>query len=434
MFRLLLALLRNPLRGRTGREAPAESDFDLSLTQRLSRPSDERSILAGSIQLIGLDDVRRDLGILWTRVSDKVYRIAHEEISARLSEGDTFRRCNNETFLICFWDSDEELAARIAAEISAGIRARTRSEIPAIAGRIGVSATTAAVKTDHLRGADNVSDRLLALLRSVRDDMERTVENHRSTLLGNCVAQFFPAISPNKNRIVFNTCAVSMASGIPSLSSFRTMADPKQYQEALSSLDLKLLVSAVEALHLSSKQRGCCPILVPVRLDSLREHATREEYIKLLQEIPERYVRFILLEVTGLATAADGLDFIFVAPEVQTHVKRLVLEVALGMSEHLALAEFPIWGVSTSLADRSSIDPELPTRLRRYVQWAAKNKLSAIAHRANSLGLALLAQKAGFNIIDGPAVHAATPQPKPPFPVAPLDRASAIVPVAYRKG
>lgn len=134
-----------------------------------------------------------------------------------------------------------------------------------------------------------------------------------------------------------------------------------------------------------------------------------------------------------MATAADGLDLLFVAQDLQKLVKRLVLEVALESVGTLDLSHAPIWGVSTSLSGRTSIEPELPSLLRRYVQWAAGAGVSTIGHGANSLGLALLAQRAGFNVIDGPAVYSAASHPKPSFPVAPLDRGSSKVSGKHRR-
>jgi hypothetical protein len=439
MLERLLALLRGTpvpvnMPGDVKRpSAVPPSDFDRLLDQRLVHSLPNKTLLAGSLQLIGLDDVKRSLGGLWDRVAGQILRISQEEIGARLSERDVFRVHDGHTFLICFGASDERAAAQTTHEISIGIRERVAAEIPATAGRISVSAATASLRPEDFLSAVDISARLLTVLQRVRDDMKRTANEHRSKIIQNFSTHYFPAISPTKRRIVFNTCVASVALALPSLATFRAMAEPEQYQETLSRLDLTLLVSAVEALHLSSKQRGCCPLLVPVHLESLRESPDRDAFIKLLSAIPERYSRFLLLEITGATTAADCLDLLFIAPELQSRVKRLVLEVGLELVETLALSQVPIWGVSTSLHGRTSIEPELPTLLRRYVRWAAGAGLSTIGHGANSLGLALLAQKAGFHAIDGPGVYPSSSQPKPSFPVAPLDRGSAIVSAMQRR-
>lgn len=440
MLERLLALFRGksvPIDVRNDLQRPsaiAQKDFDRLLDERLVDPNGSETVLAGSLQLIGLDDVRQNLGGLWDLVAGQIHRISQEEISARLSVRDVFRLHNSHTFLICFGDGDERAAARTAHEISIGIRERIAAEIPATAGRISVTATTAPLRPEDFLDAVDVSERLLTVLQRVRDDMKRTAKEHRSRIIQNFTTHYFPAVSPTKRRIVFNTCMANVALALPSLATFRAMAAPEQYKETLSRLDLTLLVSAVEALHLSSKQRGCCPLLVPVHLDSLRERPTMDEFIRLLSAIPDRYSRFILLEITGATTAADCLDLLFIAPELQSRVKRLVLEVGLDLVETLTLSQVPIWGVSTSLYGRTSIEPELPTLLRRYVRWAAGAGLSTIGHGANSLGLALLAQKAGFHAVDGPAVYPSSLHPKPSFPVAPLDRGSAIVSAKHRKG
>ena len=116
MLERLLALLRGkpvPVDARAQRPSVVpEEDFEQSLDQRLARPSADSTILAGSLQLIGLDDVKLRLGVLWDRVASEIHRISHEEIRARMSERDVFRMHNNHTFLICFGGSDEQLAAR----------------------------------------------------------------------------------------------------------------------------------------------------------------------------------------------------------------------------------------------------------------------------------------------------------------------------------
>lgn len=438
MLERLLALFRRTPTSSKSKSAsqsskPLSDGFGDSLDRRLAGMRPEETILAGSLQLVGLDDVKLSLGALWDRVAGQVQRISQEEIRARLSERDVFRAYNGHTFLICFSGSDKASAEVTAAAISSAIRERIGAEIPIIAGRISVSATTAAVTSGELQDATDVAGRLLALLQQVRGDMQRTAAKQRSLMLQNSRVQFLPAISPSKSRIVFNTCALSAGFSFPSLSTFRAMAEPEQYAETLSQLDMMLLVSAVEALHHSSKQRGCCPVLVPVRLDSLRSHSFRDEYMKLLNAIPEKYGRFMLVEITGLSTAEDGLDVLFIAPELQRYVKRLLIEVGLEAAETLDPSELSVWGVSTSLAGWTSTDPRLPGRLRRYVQWAARKRLSTVGHGVNSLGLALQAQKAGFSAIDGPAVHPVATHPKPSFSVAPLDRAGTGISVPHRK-
>jgi GGDEF domain-containing protein len=438
MLERLLALLRGPSeRLDEGSDNPCArsstpQDFDRSLDQKLVVPSAGSAVLAGSLQLIGLDDVKIRLGGLWDRVADQILAISEEEISARLSEGDGFRRYNGHTFLICFAGSDQRAAEILAHEVSAAIRKRIAVDIPATGGLVSVAATTALVSTADFQDAVDIEARLLSLLEKVREDIKMTSRDHRSKVIQNFTAHYFPAISPTKHRIIFNTCTANVALALPSLATFRAMADSEQYQETLCRLDHTLLVSAVEALHRSSKQRGCCPLLIPVHLDSLRDRRARAEFVKLLAAIPETYRRFILLEITGATTAADCVDLAFIAPELQNRVKRLVLEVALDLVGCLA-PDRAIWGVSVSLHGRTSIEPELPALLSRYVHWATGEGLVTIGHGANSLGLALLAQKAGFHAIDGPAVYPSSSLPKPSSQVARLDRSSVSVSTVHRR-
>ncbi len=82
-------------------------------------------VIAGRVQLLGLEEIKASLGDRWERRSEVIYSLAERIIKKRLGQGDVCQRGNDGTFTICFAklsESDAAFKARhIAEEIHATI-------------------------------------------------------------------------------------------------------------------------------------------------------------------------------------------------------------------------------------------------------------------------------------------------------------------------
>ena len=81
-------------------------------------------VVAGRIQLVGLDDIKVELGARWAQRSDVIYDLVERIIKSRLARGDVFQRDRNGNFTICFATLSETEAAFKARAIADEIRSR----------------------------------------------------------------------------------------------------------------------------------------------------------------------------------------------------------------------------------------------------------------------------------------------------------------------
>jgi hypothetical protein len=410
-----------PFAGASAQAVPfRDGSIDDYLATRL-RMDNAKPVVAGSLELVGLADVRRDTGPMWEYVSDNIRTIAEAEIGAMLGDDDFFRCIDEVTFLICFASTSETAADLRAKGISAAIRTRIVEAFPFLGNTLSVESVTSSVDAAELMQMDggSLADKLLSVLRRVREDLRQTLRTQRSSLMRGFRVHFHPAVSPGKQQFVLNHCKVEMPAELLGPSQWRVLAKPQDVDRTLAELDLCLLTRAVEVLHDVVKKGPCAPLLVPVNLSTLVDSMYGRKYSSLAAEIPEQYRPLMALELNGIGD--DGTSLAAVRGELLSNLplSRLAVHLPLDQQPSSKLATARLWGLSTSLAGRRSIEPTLANVLRVFNSKARQLGVLTIAHAADSIGLAKLATGAGFHIIDGSAVALPCPAPKAPSPVPP---------------
>jgi diguanylate cyclase (GGDEF)-like protein/PAS domain S-box-containing protein len=84
----------------------------------------EDVIVAGKIQLVGLDLVKAALGARWPAHAERAMNVAETILRRRLASKDVFSRTRDQGFVICFAEGNEQEAAFRAATIAREIRSR----------------------------------------------------------------------------------------------------------------------------------------------------------------------------------------------------------------------------------------------------------------------------------------------------------------------
>jgi hypothetical protein len=198
------------------------------------------------------------------------------------------------------------------------------------------------------------------------------------------------------------------------------VATVEQLDRVLTELDLLLLTRSIESLHnaLASKRTGFY-FLVPVNYRTVSNAAGFEEYAKLLSMMPEPYRRFLALEICAVPSSVPPQHIAEIVKRLRPFVNGISIEVAPGSEHAQQIVGQQPWAIAIDLQDKGA---------RRYYSDGLKMLLSAandagvsaMAHGANSVALATACAEAGFTYVDGPAVHAASPDPKRSMPLKAL--------------
>lgn len=140
--------------GEPGEPAPASNRAD-STPSRVApsapesaavAPEGSHSVVAGRMQLVGLDAVRQSLGAKWEQRRDNIFEIAEGVLKRRLNTRDIWRRHGEDGFVVVFADADERTSRFKAQAIGEEIKEM-------LIGRgetgIGLSAAVAEVVVDE---------------------------------------------------------------------------------------------------------------------------------------------------------------------------------------------------------------------------------------------------------------------------------------------
>lgn len=400
--------------------AGGEDSFSTRLGLLAGEESRPESLVAGSLELVGLDDIKEALGERWSAIEASAKEIAETELQRHLDEEDFYRPYGETAFLVCFSELEKPAADKKAQQIGASIKARLAREIPDVANAVTVDHFVASIDRSSLRGGNEpIADRLYGTLAHMREEARQTTEQFRQSLLRDFQLLFLPTWHTRKEVVVLNRCQLDMASGCTTLAQFQALADPLLLGRTLVDLDLLLLTKSLEALHQMLQTRRGSAIMVPVSYKTIAQPGSQAEYQHLLDLMPEAYRKFVVLEVCEVPVGAtERLGELI--QQFARYAKGIVIDV--GFDEAVLSQVLPHcpWGISVNLASSSSIDPQTAVRLRRIVSLAAGAPVRTIAQGANSIGLALAAFEAGFSYVNGPAIHPTMREPKPMSPLNPL--------------
>lgn len=429
------ARAEHPLSSAASGRSKQEASFATRL-ESMAEDNDPQSspLVAGSLELVGLNDVREAMGDRWHALGSRAEEIAEAELRLLLDDTDFYRPYGDTSFLVCFSNLDKPAADRKARQIGARIKARLVQQIPEIAATISVDHFVAAVDRTALRqgGELPIADRLLGTLEKMREEAQVTARQFRTSLLRDFQILFAPVWHTSKHMVILNRCLLDMTSGCTTLGQFQALADPLQLSQTLAELDFSLLTKSLEALHHMLRAGRGSAVLVPVTFRTIDDVGSLQEYVRLLSLIPDSYRKFVIIEINGIPTTAYAQRVGELITILAPFTKGLALEVGLDEPRTAALLAQNPWALSVNLLGASSTDPQIASRLRKFTSLVTSTPTQTFAHGANSIGLALAALEAGFNYLDGPAIHPTTREPKPLSPLNPLPSASPPSRVAKR--
>lgn len=405
---------------------PAAPTAAEAFEDRLSEiAAQQDSVIAGSLELIGLDDVRDALGDLWAAVSLQVSEFATAEIEQCLDPDDIFRPHGESGFLIHFDGLDKDESDRKAKQIALRIKAGLAERFPQVADAVSIKHFLAEVDTESLRdGAGSLANKLFARLLKMRKDAERAAGKSRQSFVKDFQVLFAPAWHTRTHVTVLNRCLLDTRYLRTSLAQYQELVDPDQLAATYVDLDYLILTKSVEALHRLLQTNRSATLLIPVSYQTINRHSILAEYVRLLDAVPDPYRKFLVIEICGVAEDSSPSQISRMVEALKLHTKNVVVELSLEHPCMGFISKLGAWAISLDLSEMSSTDPLLPARLAQFAAAASVAAIGSIARGANSVGMALAAAKAGFTFINGAGIHLPIAEPRPPVRLMPLSRAS----------
>lgn len=395
------------------KQAPSPSHSDDRIADLIVRRSaTSQSLVAGSFELVGLDEIKEALGSRWIDLAGRARNLAEEGIRRRLSDSDVLQVLSDTEFAICFAKLNQQAAVERAKQISREIKQDLFAELPEFSSSVTVKQYVAEIELKSLSGdTGSLADRLVLTLRRMRLEADRTILNYRRLLLKDFQVLFAPAWDPQNALVSFNRCVLDLSLGCTKLSQFQAIADPDQMVDTLADMDCLALTRALEVLHRCGRA-SVAAIQVPVRYQTLARSLTRREYLKLLASVPEVYIPFLKLEVTNVPSSADVDQLNNLLSILGTACRDVTLQVNVSAEYLSALDPAPLWGISCNLSMGQLREPTQQAVAPSFMDFSKRNGLRTVAHGANTIGLALAAINSGVHYVSGTAIHLSQDTPR----------------------
>lgn len=429
MFRHLLKKVGSALVAAATAEAPAGSaaalkqqreQFDRRTEDLIAgRPDPDAPIAAGAVQLLGMSDIRSELGSAWDEVAAKAYGVTERVLHKHLTGADVYTRKGDENYILCFATLDKVQAERKTKAIVEEIKGILLREVPE-AGQLRIGHRMTEMDPSHaLKGGGSLLETIAASLESVKQEAEDVYERQRRLLLEEASVVFSPVWNPARRSIVLYRCLLDDWTSRNTLQNLATFSEPEVLQQAISDLDFLILGRAIHTLHSVLQSNSKTVLLVPVHFQTLAQKARREEYLSLCQKMPKPYSRFLLFETYGVPSQAPTSRVLQVVKALQPFGNGLVVSVPL--TEDRALFELGTSGIYGVTAALPEIAGNGSGPLAKFVTAATAAGLRTFANGARSIGVAKAAVEAGFDYIDGEAIASKAETPKPAYRWNPLE-------------
>ncbi len=360
-------------------------------------------MLAGAVQLIGLQKLKQQLGPAWDDVARQAYDIAEGVIKENLAAADIYERYDDETYIVCFADLDRSHSERKARRIVDNIRAALLNAASEVR-HIDVSHSVAELPSEELTFAEEESliDALAGSLRQIRTEVEEAQQAWRRILLRDANIVYSPIWNPRNRTVLLCRCLLDDLTGKATLRRIETLSLPEDLRSTLADLDCVILDRAVRAVHQLVQRDEKMIAVVPVNFHTLNEKSSRDSYLRLCKDMPSSYSQFIMLEVHGMTTGVPPGRMVELCQYVRPYCKGIIIEAPSSKWDVTELNAANVFAISVQL-DQDA-DAELRQRLEKLVNSVQARGFHSMAHAADTMGLARMAVRTGVEYISGKAV------------------------------
>lgn len=310
-----------------------ETAFERAIRRAGERDQPGTTLVAGKLQLVGLDTVREKLGDRWPDLAERTFALAERVIKKYLLPGDIYRRSTDDGFLVFFGNLSEAEAQFKAAAIGAEIRERLMGEIPE-AVDAQVVAFAASVDVHPAEATDEVA---------IIDLLGKRLEEERR--LRESAAQEAARAALRTAKVIFQNALTDRQQPAPIVLA-RPPRALRQSVDTLRSLgktpfsletEVFLLAGTGQRLLEGLAKQPSDLILTPVRVLTLSQPRDLEAWLKVARTLGDIGRRQVVAEVTEVPPDIAQIRLRDIAMRLSTLFRSIAFELPVAESAFAAI-------------------------------------------------------------------------------------------------
>lgn len=282
----------------------AADEFDRAVRERAAaRGSD--SIVAGTVRVLGLDEVRAALGDQWDALGARADEIVLDVIRNHLHRDDLATPCDG-GYVICFAGDDESAAEAKVRTIVDTVRLRFAACLPASAAdELTFESAVATVKGDALAGGSSILAAIEAEVASRQSHMAHDARARLSAALKSATIEIVRARTDDGRPA---QVAIARLSRLARVAAGQCL--PHLDLDEQLAVDAQLMTFALSARELITKgDRGFdAVILAPVHVRLLESKAVLQALTNLCRALQPGVRSRLGMDIQGLSASDPGTD------------------------------------------------------------------------------------------------------------------------------
>ncbi len=376
---------------------------------------------AGKLQLLNLDEIKREAGDRWEQMAEKAHTIAEQVIRHRLAPSDVLAPYDDNSFIVLFAELTEEQARLKAAAIAREVRERLLGEL-GMKDHGWVKAFVTDIATLQSASAGASPDDTVLTWNRVFDAEEdcapplpgpQAIDADLQSRLGEVGISYRPTLMTAKGVIgIYNSHVLRL----DALNRILTgaAAFPPNDAAVTFEMDRAAAKRAVDQVRTALKAGQRTGLLhVTLHTGSLVTHSSGL-IIDMFRALPPEFRRFFIIGVNAQSPGAPQTKLWEALAAIQPFCRSVTAQVTAEFSDfdRLARAKVSAVGIDLEEPDVGDITPTSLTKLILPLsKHAAKAGLQSYLYGIKRREIARAARDAGFTYLNGPAVASNAAQP-----------------------
>jgi hypothetical protein len=368
-----------------------------------------KSLLASSLQIIGLDDVKSRYAEFWEKIEKRVDSAVEAFFTKKLSKHDYFVRMDENRFALLFANSTYEEGLERANKLAGELLQLLFGELPE-KNIVRVETIVLDINlVDHINDFQNMEE-LVEYLNTAIIEIKSPVDDEFESIEESLSVTFRPMLNNAKSFLSVNEvlpCHLENSRKQPleiSESVFGASARMR------AELDYRLVQDVKPAFNKLGGLR-CKPLLlISVDYETLANPYRRYEYARFLKKLPDYTKKRLIINISNVPESLLNSRIRQILSTINPLVLGFVFEVAAGWNDFDVIKDLPVYGIGFVGEDEGDLVwiEELITRTKEV-------ELKAFWRNVGSDDLARWAFSIGIDYISGPVIGREQDQPIPPF-------------------